>query len=74
MINALEYAYKKIRKIQKKSTVSPRFPMIILKTMKGWTGTKYLHREKIEGNCLSHQVVGKQAKTDKLELKILEKI
>jgi xylulose-5-phosphate/fructose-6-phosphate phosphoketolase len=47
--------------------------MIILKTPKGWTGIKYLKNSKIEGNSLSHQVVGKEAKTDKEELKAIEK-
>ncbi len=46
----------------------PRFPMILLRTPKGWTGIRELHGEKIEGNCLSHQVVGTNAKTDPEEL------
>lgn len=53
--------------------VAPRLPMIILKTEKGWTGIKKLHGQKIEGNHLSHQVVGPNAKTDKVELKAIEK-
>ena len=53
--------------------VSPQFPMIILKTPKGWTGVRKLGRDKIEGNCLSHQVVLKDAKTSKKELNMLEK-
>ena len=54
--------------------------MIIMKTPKGWTGPKYLpgpkiegNGDKIEGNCLSHQVVGKETKTDKSQLKMVEK-
>lgn len=54
-------------------SVSSQFPMIILKTPKGWTGVKKLGRDKIEGNCLSHQIVLKNPKTDKKELKLLEK-
>ncbi|HJZ12140.1 MAG TPA: phosphoketolase family protein, partial [Acidobacteriota bacterium] len=42
----------------------PRFPMIVLKTPKGWTGIKEFRGNKIEGNCLSHQVVCTEAKTD----------
>lgn len=53
--------------------VAPRHPMIILQTPKGWTGIKTLHGNKIEGNALSHQVVVTAAKTDKEELKALEK-
>jgi len=81
MVDALDYAYKSIRKIQKvarknhkqKNTDFVRFPMIVLKTPKGWTGIKELEGQKIEGNCLSHQVVGKDAKTNETELNALEK-
>lgn len=88
MITALDEAYTKIKKIQKEARENPtrklddyfRFPMIIMKTPKGWTGPKYLkgdkiegNGEKIEGNALSHQVVGKETKTDKSQLKMVEK-
>ncbi len=88
MVKALDVAYASITAIQKEARENPnrkledylRFPMIILKTPKGWTGIKYLKGfkiegkgEKIEGNCLSHQVVGKEVKTDKSQLKAVEK-
>jgi len=88
MVMALDTAYASIRKIQKEARENPnrklddyfRFPMIIMKTPKGWTGPKYLKGfkiegsgDKIEGNCLSHQVVGKESKTDKSQLKMVEK-
>lgn len=76
MFQALEVSYKLIQDIKKqaqKKATFYRFPLIILKTPKGWTGIKYLHGKKIEGNNLSHQVVAPQAKTDRLELKALEK-
>ncbi len=79
MSDTLEKCYQEIRSIQEKARKSgkkidtPRFPMIIMKTPKGWTGIKKLHGEKIEGNCLSHQVVAPEAKTSKVELKALEK-
>lgn len=77
MIAALEASYQAIRRIRRtarggKKIVSPRFPMIVLKTPKGWTGIKKLHGEKIEDNYLSHQVVGKNAKSDAVELKAIE--
>lgn len=73
-----ESCYQDIRAIQEKArrgeaVISPEFPMIILKTPKGWTGIKKLHGEKIEGNYLSHQVVAPNAKESKVELKALEK-
>jgi len=88
MVKALDEAYAKIRKIQKEARENPnrklddyiRFPMIVMKTPKGWTGPKYLpgpkiegNGDKIEGNALSHQVVGKETKTDKGQLKMVEK-
>ena len=92
MVNALDKAYASIKAIQKEALENPdkprqdyyRFPMIILKTPKGWTGIKHLYSwdlegrgkkfdGKVEGNCLSHQVVGREMKTDKKELRALEK-
>ncbi len=78
MVDAMESSYQMIRKIQKQAregggVVAPRFPMIILKTLKGWTGIKKLHDKKMEGNFASHQVVGPNAKTDKTELTALNK-
>lgn len=85
MADALERAYQSIRAVQaafreggmapeknKNNKKTPRWPMIVMKTPKGWTGIKRLHGEKIEGNCLAHQVVGTNAKTDKVELRAIE--
>jgi xylulose-5-phosphate/fructose-6-phosphate phosphoketolase len=81
MVKALDVAYASIKKIQKEARQNPdkprqdyyRFPMIVLKTPKGWTGIKTLNGEKIEGNYPSHQVVGKEMKTDPVELAALDK-
>lgn len=76
MAHAVERAYRSIVAIQKEARVAPAFyrmPVIILKTPKGWTGIRRLRGKKIEGNNLSHQVVVKNAKTDKMELRALEK-
>ena len=88
MVTALDTAYAQIKKIQKEARENPdrkltdyfRFPMIIMKTPKGWTGPRFLkgdkiegNGDKIEGNALSHQVVGKETKTDKSQLKMVEK-
>ncbi|HZQ09073.1 MAG TPA: phosphoketolase family protein, partial [Anaerolineae bacterium] len=37
-------------------TVLPKFPMIILKTPKGWTGPKIVDGEQVEGTWRAHQV------------------
>lgn len=77
MNDALEYSYKKIRDIQHKArnegdVVAPHFPMIILRSLKGWTGIKELHGEKIEGNCLSHQIVAPNIHDHEDEIRMLE--
>ncbi len=69
---ALEDCYKEIQEIKRLSPISPRFPMIILTTLKGEGGIKELHGRKIEGNFASHQVVATEAKTDPEELKAVE--
>jgi xylulose-5-phosphate/fructose-6-phosphate phosphoketolase len=76
MITTLDECYSLIKEIKIKSKekdYTPRLPMIILRTEKGWTGIKELHGEKLEGNCLSHQIVAKNAKTDLEDLKAIEK-
>jgi xylulose-5-phosphate/fructose-6-phosphate phosphoketolase len=77
MIVTLETCYHLIREIQLRArngeeVVSPRFPMIILKTPKGWTGIKELHGEKLEGNNLAHQVIAENARTNSEDLQALE--
>ncbi len=76
MYKALDNALAQIKtlKSQGKSDndAYPRFPMIIMRTPKGWTGIKELNGERIEDNCLSHQVVGTNAKSDESELRAIE--
>jgi xylulose-5-phosphate/fructose-6-phosphate phosphoketolase len=74
MENALDWAYKEIREIKEsdRSIVSPKLPMIIMRTLKGWTGPKELDGAKVEGNCLSHQTVLAEAKTSKEQLLMLQ--
>jgi len=43
-----------------------------MRTLKGWTGIKELNGQKIEGNCLSHQVVLTEVKSDPAQLQMLE--
>lgn len=73
MQSALEWACGEIQKIKQSSDPGfARLPMIIMRTLKGWTGIKELNSQKIEGNCLSHQVVLTEAKTDPEQLRMLE--
>ena len=74
MEEALEWAHQLIWSIKEapELRVSPRLPMIVMRTLKGWTGVKELKGQKIEGNCLSHQVVLTEAKTDPEQLALLQ--
>jgi len=61
MAATLEAVIGEIRAIQHEarangSTRRPRWPMIILKTPKGWTGPKEIDGKKTEGSWRSHQV------------------
>ena len=57
MANALDYAIKKIKEIKTdNNTERPIYPMIILKTPKGWTGPKIVDGKIVEGSFRSHQV------------------
>ncbi|MFQ5661693.1 MAG: phosphoketolase family protein [Candidatus Paceibacteria bacterium] len=77
MAETLEKSHSRIIDIQKKAkngelNGNPKFPMIILRTPKGWTGIKEFNGEKIEGNALSHQVPASNAKEKIEDLKALE--
>ena len=50
----------------------PRWPMIVLKSPKGWTGPKEVDGVKVEGTSKAHQVPAMKAKSDPGHLKILE--
>ena len=61
MATVLEKAIEDIRRIQtnardKKDTTRPRWPVIVLKSPKGWTGPKEVDGLKVEGTFRSHQV------------------
>ena len=77
MAKVMDTCYKKIRSIQKQARESdvekPKFPMIVLRTPKGWTGPTNDGDEKLADNCSSHQVVFAKAKNNKRHLKEIEK-
>lgn len=61
MAATLEHCVNEIKQIQQQARSSevmqrPRFPMIILRTPKGWTGPKEVNGRKVEGFWRSHQV------------------
>lgn len=77
MFVTMEKCYQRIAAIQKKAragdkTFIPRFPMIIMKSPKGWTTVKEVRGQKIEGTILAHQVVMPGVRNDEQELQALE--
>ena len=74
----LEYACNKITEIQAgiretgKQTERPRWPMIILRTPKGWTGPDVVDGVQVEGTWRAHQVPLSGVKENPEHLKLLE--
>jgi len=74
---ALDHAYADIKKIQDDARKNglkgaPAWPMIILRTPKGWTGPKEVEGVPIEGTFRAHQVPLANVRTDSKQLKMLE--
>lgn len=77
LAGAMEWALGEISRIQRaarsgKPIVKPRWPMLILRTPKGFSGPKELHGEFIEGSFRSHQVPLPEAKSSEEELAMLQ--
>ncbi len=77
MARTMEKCLSEIRAIQRKARESDRpergrWPMIVLRTPKGWTAPKELDGHKIEGSFRAHQVPILDAATNPAHLKILE--
>jgi xylulose-5-phosphate/fructose-6-phosphate phosphoketolase len=77
LAGSLEWALHEIKSIQHvarsdKPIVKPRWPMIVLRTPKGWSGPKKLGDQIIEGSFHSHQVPLPKAKTDPEQLNALQ--
>lgn len=75
---SMTWAIEEIQRIQKaarsgKPIMKPRWPMLILRTPKGWSGPKEVHGMFLEGSFHSHQVPLPKAKTDKEQLDLLQK-
>src|SRR5918998_251234 len=73
----LDRCYEEIRAIQREArensvTGRPRWPAIVLRTPKGWTGPSELHGLPVEGTFRSHQVPLPGAKSDPEQLAMLE--
>jgi xylulose-5-phosphate/fructose-6-phosphate phosphoketolase len=77
MAATLDTVIAQIKTIQKNARESgkferPHWPMIVLRTPKGWTGPKEIGGHKVEGTWRSHQVPIPDVRTNPESLKLLE--
>lgn len=77
MAATLEHCVQEIRRFQKQARDSgtpfrPRWPMIILRTPKGWTGPRMLNNHYLAGFWRAHQVPITDVRTHPDDLKKLE--
>ena len=77
MASTLEKCILEIRAIQQHArsagdATRPRWPMIVLRSPKGWTGPKEVNGHKVEGSWRAHQVPVLDAATNKKSLAIVE--
>jgi xylulose-5-phosphate/fructose-6-phosphate phosphoketolase len=77
MASALELCISEIRSIQqharaKGDATRPRWPMIVLRSPKGWTGPKEVDGHKVEGSWRAHQVPVLDPVSNKRSLKLVE--
>ncbi len=77
MAATLDSAVADIRAAQSAARTSgkpqrPRWPMIVLRSPKGWSGPKEVHGHKSEGSWRSHQVPIADVRANPASLKLLE--
>jgi xylulose-5-phosphate/fructose-6-phosphate phosphoketolase len=77
MASTLDTCYAKIRFYQNEArehgfTGRPVWPVIVLRSPKGWTGPKEVDGRQVEGTFLAHQVPLAAVKTDPAHLQLLE--
>jgi len=76
MAATLDEAIGRIRAIQRAARAGeaerPRWPMIVLRSPKGWTGPKEIKGHKVEGSWRAHQVPIADMREDPKSLGILE--
>jgi xylulose-5-phosphate/fructose-6-phosphate phosphoketolase len=77
MAGTLDTCYDRIRAIQRDARENgvkerPRWPAIVMRTPKGWTGPREVAGVPVEGTFRSHQVPLASVKTDAGQLKMLE--
>jgi xylulose-5-phosphate/fructose-6-phosphate phosphoketolase len=76
MAEAVDQAYEAIRLIQREARAGAverwQWPIILLRSPKGWTGPAEIDGVPVEGTYRSHQVPAKDARTNPAHLAVLE--
>ena len=77
MAAAVDWAIREIKRIQRTARESgkasrPRWPMLVLRTPKGWTGPKEVDGNAIEGSWRAHQVPISMGADESKHLPLLE--
>lgn len=77
MADAVDWAYGQIREIQQTARAGnragqPRWPMVILRSPKGWTGPHEVDGVPVEGTWRAHQVPAGDLKTNPAHLALVE--
>jgi xylulose-5-phosphate/fructose-6-phosphate phosphoketolase len=77
MAAALDRAFDRIRQIQGQASIgsidaAPPWPMVVLRSPKGWTGPQWVDGKKVEGFWRSHQVPIANAREDSAHRALLE--
>lgn len=78
MMESMEKAYQMIRSVQKKARASkkgllkPKWPVILLRSPKGWKGIQKFHGHSVEGSFRAHGVPVGHPKEDPAALKAIE--
>ena len=77
LYGAMDWAYHEIRRIQQAARSGnpiskPRWPVLLMRSLKGWTGIKEMDGEPIEGSYRSHQVPVTDVKTNPAHLQLVE--
>jgi xylulose-5-phosphate/fructose-6-phosphate phosphoketolase len=77
MAAALDEVVEEIHEIQRaarsrRDSARPQWPMVVLRTPKGWTGPKEVDGQRVEGTFRAHQVPLAEVRTNPEHLKLLE--
>jgi xylulose-5-phosphate/fructose-6-phosphate phosphoketolase len=78
LADALDRSIERIADIQDRArsgqrVMQPRWPMIVLRTPKGWSGPKEVDGKKVEGSFRAHQVPAGDLRTNPDHLAIVER-